>query len=130
MHHTIILSLPITQREKIKKTPGSTSRYFRPTTHGTQATNQRSKHIMLITFFTHLDGKRAHLWTRNLDQNRLTLPFLFTLPRLSAFNSKTRSRHPQFSPKRHTTPDCTQRVRKTPRRLWLMQKPDLKTEKR
>jgi len=71
MHHTTIISLPITQREKIKA-PGLTSRYFRPTAHGTQATNQRSKYIMLITFFTHLDGKRAHLWTRHLDQNRLT----------------------------------------------------------
>ena len=112
MHHTTIISLFITQREQIK-TPGLTSRYFRPTAHGTQATNQRSKYIMLITFFTHLDGKRAHLWTRHLDQNRLTLPFLFTLPRFSAFNSKTRSRHPRFPPRRRTTPDCKQRVRKT-----------------
>jgi len=112
MHHTTIISLPITQREKIKA-PGLTSRYFRPTAHGTQATNQRSKYIMLITFFTHLDGKRAHLWTRHLDQNRLTLPFLFTLPRFSAFNRKTRSRHPQFPPRRRTTPDCKQRVEKT-----------------
>ena len=43
------------------KTPGLTSRYFRSTTHGTQATNQQIKCIMMITFFTHLKGKRAHL---------------------------------------------------------------------
>ena len=119
MHHTTIISLPITQREKIKA-PGLTSRYFRPTAHGTQATNQRSKYIMLITFFTHLDGKRAHLWTRHLDQNRLTLPFLFTLPRFSAFNSKLGRAIPN-SHRDDAQARTVNRESKKPRRLWLVQ---------
>ena len=38
--------------------------------------SKKTKKHMSLTFFTHLDGKRPHLWTRHLDQNRLTLPFL------------------------------------------------------
>ena len=75
----------------------STLQTLRPTATGMQTTSvkKKQKKHMSLTFFTHLDAKRPHLWTRHLDQNRLTLPFLFTLPRFSVFNSKTRSRQPQ-----------------------------------
>ena len=114
--------------ERKIKTPGLTSRYFRSTAHGTQTTNQRSKRIMMITFFTHLDGERAHLQTRHLNQNRLTLPLFLTYQGFKCSIAKLGRAIPN-SHRNDAPPRTVHRESDNPAATAANAKPDLKTEK-